>query len=174
MNARDVARALLGAANFDTVGDFWQDAAADFVADLLDLAAHELASGDASDRAHECADALVPVYDYQRYELLSDLRTVRAIEDGFDEFGADAFRDRDGRPNFAHLVGVGIYGALRQDFETMLRRFDRPEDRPAAFEALGLDADEAELASALLPEWSGTVRELVEAAPRLVDEWVGR
>ena len=42
------------------------------------------------------------------------------------------------------------------------------------WDAFGLDDDAAEIAARLMPEWSGTVEELVEAAPRLVAEGVAR
>jgi hypothetical protein len=161
------ARALYGDGWHD-LPRFVQEAAADFVADLLDLDARQVLNGDGFDRIHECADAAVPAYDYQRYELLTDPRTVRAIEHGLDEFGADAVKDTEGRISLSQLVGVGIYGAISNAFGHMLFVLG------ASFEAFGLDADAAEVASALLPEWSGTVRELVEAAPRLAAEGVTR
>jgi hypothetical protein len=159
------AQALYGL-GWHQLPEFVKEAAADFVADLLDMDARDVVSGDALDRVHECADSAVPVYDYHRYEVLADPRAVRAIEAAVEEFGADAMKDADGRVSFAALVGVGMYGAISGALSHMLYDLNA-NDGAAGFEALGLDADAAEVAAALLPEWSGTVRELVEAAPRL-------
>lgn len=142
---------------------FVQEAAADFVADLLEMDARQVLNGDGFDRIHECADAAVPVYTWQRFEVLKDAEACDAIERALDDYGHDAIRDGDGRANLSALVGVGIYGAISNAMGHMLFVLG------ASFEAFGLDADAAEVAAALLPEWSGTVRELVEAAPRLAD-----
>jgi hypothetical protein len=175
MSAQDTtttARALYGDGWHD-LPRFVQDAAADFVADLLDLDALDISEtlrGCGSDRVHECADAAVPVYDWQRYALVADPRTCDAIEEALDEFGADAMRDADGRVSLSTLIGVGVYGAISNALSVLLAAVETAD----GFEALGLDADAAEVAVALLPEWSGTIRELVEAAPRLASEGVAR
>jgi len=165
MNTTKTAQALYGS-GWHQLPDFVKEAAADFVADLLDMDAGDVVSGEALDRVHECADSAVPVYDYQRYDVLRDTKACSAIEAAVEEFGADAMKDADGRVSFATLVGVGMYGAISGAMSHMLYALDA-NNGAAGFETLGLDADAAEVAAALLPEWSGTVRELVEAAPRL-------
>lgn len=169
MNTRTAAQALCGDRWHD-LPQFVQVAAADFVAELLDLDAADVVSGDALDRAIECADSCVPVYDYDRYAVLSDVAAVVAIEEAAEELSADSMKDEDGRVSFSYLIGVGMHWAIYSALSCMLYNLDAnngAEGVAVAFEALGLDEEAAEVAAALLPEWAGTVRELVGAAPRL-------
>lgn len=163
----EIAQALYGAGWFNAP-EFVRDAAPDFVEYLLAADAGDIVSGNADDRVGEFADGAVPIYDYHRYAVLADPASVRAIEDALDDYGADAVRDNNGAINFAHLVGVGMYGAIASTCSHMLRMLQRGD----CWQAFGLDPDAAEVAAALLPEWSGTVAELLEAAPRLAAEAV--
>ena len=168
-NNEQIARALYGSGWLD-LPEFARVAAADFVPELLYLNASSVLNGYAMDRAHEVADGAVPVYDYDRYAVLSDVLAVRAIEDALLDFGADAVKDADGHVTLAAFVGVGIYGVVTAVLSRLVYAVEYEEN----FGAFGLDADAAEVAAQLLPEWAGTVEELVEAAPRLVAEAVAR
>ena len=95
---------------------------------------------------------------------------VRAIEDALLDFGADALKDADGHVTLAAFVVVGIYGVVTAVLSRLVYAVEYEEN----FGAFGLDDDAAEIAARLMPEWSGTVEELVEAAPRLVAEGVAR
>lgn len=167
LDRTEIAQALYGAGWFNAP-EFVRDAAPDFVDYLLAANAGDIVSGNAEDLVSEFADGAVPVYDYHRYAVLADPVAVRSIEAALDDYGADAVRDNNGAINFAHLVGVGMYGAIDSTCAHMLRML-QGGDRWHAF---GLDAAAAEVAAALLPEWSGTVAELLEAAPRLAAEEV--
>jgi hypothetical protein len=165
------ARALYGHGWHD-LPEFVKEAAAGFVADLLDLDALDISEtlrGCGSDRVSECADAAVPIYRSELLALLADVGTadtILAAADGLGGVQAEPFC----RDTLSRLVALGCYGVLSDAFATMLAAVETAD----GFEAFGLDADAAEVAAALLPEWSGTVRELVEAAPRLATEGVTR
>lgn len=161
-NNENTARALYGSGWRD-LSEFAREAGADFISYLLNMDAADIVSGVAEDFVHEFADGAVPVYDYQRYAVLADIAAVRAIEYALDDYGADAVKDADGAVSFAHLIGVGMYGAIAGVCSRLLGVVADGE----CWGAFGLDADAAEVAARLLPEWSGTVAELVEAAVSL-------
>lgn len=158
----EIARELYGAEWFNAP-EFVRDAAEDFVEYLLAADVSDLVSGNAEDRVHEFADGAVPVYNYHRYAVLTDPAAVRAIEANLDEYGADAVRDNDGAINFSHLVGVGMYGAIASKCSHMLRTLQRGD----CWQAFNLNDDAAEVAAILLPEWSGTLAEMLAEALRL-------
>jgi hypothetical protein len=161
-NNINTAQALYGA-GWHQLPDFVKEAAADFVPVLLELNATSVLNGYAMDLVHELADGAVPVYDYDRYAVLADIDAVRAIEAALLEFGADAVKDADGHVSLSAFIGVGIYGAVTATLSQLVFAVAFSE----CWDAFGLDADAAEIAARLLPEWSGTVAELVAAAASL-------
>jgi hypothetical protein len=56
--------------------------------------------------------------------------------------------------------------------DVFARMLDTLTAGPDGFAVFGLDDDAAEVAAALLSDWSGTLGELVEAAPRLAVDGV--
>ena len=151
-------------------GDGWRDlpefarvAGADFIDVLLAADAGDIVSGVIADRMHEFADGAVPIYDYQRYEVLADIDAVRAIEYALLDFGADAVKDADGHVSLSAFIGVGMYGAVSGVCSRLVYAIEYSE----CWGAFGLDDNAAEIAAGLLPEWSGTVAELVAAAASL-------
>jgi hypothetical protein len=156
------ARGLYGPGWLD-LPEFARVAGADFIDFLLAADAGDIVSGVIAERMHEFADGAVPIYDYDRYAVLADIDAVRAIEHALLDFGDDAAKDADGHVSLAAFIGVGMYGAVSGVCSRLVYAIEYGE----CWGAFGLDADAAEVAAALLPEWSGTVAELVAAAASL-------
>jgi hypothetical protein len=163
------AAGLYGSGWRDLPG-FARDAAADFVADLLDLTGVAVHDGETSDRVHECADAAVPIWRSELLALLADVDAADAILRAAEDLGGTTTLGA-GADVVTGLVQVGVYGVLSDVFGLMVWGLER-DGGVDGFRALGLDRDAAEVAAALLPEWSGTVRELLAAAPRLAADGV--
>lgn len=161
-----IAGALYGSGWLD-LPDFAQAAAADFVDELLELNVSSILNGYALDRASECADAGVPVYRSELLALLADPSTADAILHAADDLGGLDSCGLAG-DTVTRLVSLGVYGVLSDVFGAMIYAFESD----AVWAVLGLDDDAAEVAAGLFPEWSGTVAELLESAPRLVSEGV--
>jgi hypothetical protein len=167
-NTTETARNLYGL-GWNSLPEFVKESAADFIADLLDITGTDIDNDNVADRVHECADRAVPVYDYQRYALLNDTKLVNAIEDALNDYGTDA-ATVDGQVSFSAMIGLGIYGAVSNALHRIVYAFDANNGTAgirAAFAAFGMDDDAADVAAALLPEWAGTIRELIESAPKL-------
>lgn len=162
MERVEIARALYGSGWLD-LPEFAREAGADFIDCLLAADAGDIVSGVVADRMHEFADGAVPIYDYQRYEVLADIAAVRAIECALLDFGADAVKDADGHVSLSAFIGVGMYGSVSGVCSRLVYAVEYSE----CWGAFGLDAGAAEIAARLLPEWSGTVAELVAAAASL-------
>ena len=159
----EIAQDLYGSGWLD-LPEFAREAGADFISYLLNMDAADIVSDAAADFVHEFADGAVPVYNYQLYAVLADPAAVRAVEYALDDYGADAVKDADGVVSFARLIGVGMYGAIAGVCSLLVAAV---ECGHICWGAFGLDDDAAEIAARLLPEWSGTIAELVEAAVSL-------
>jgi len=161
METMKIAEALYGS-GWGDLHDWLRDDAAGFVPELLDLNAADVINGFAFDRASECADAAVPIYRADLLGLLADVSISDDVLRAVDDLGGlGEIRDCDRLVE--RVASLGYYGLVSNVFAAMLDAIETAE----GFAALGLDADAAEVAVALLPEWSGTVGELVEAAPHL-------
>jgi hypothetical protein len=167
MSDRDeMARDLFGSGWWD-LPDAARVAAVDFADEMLGLTVSEFVY-DAAGAAFEAADRMVPIWDHERLALLTDVRACRAIEDALHEFGSlDGMTGSEF--SFATLAGSGWCLVLVDVFARML---DTLTAGPDGFAVFGLDDDAAEVAAALLSDWSGTLGELVEAAPRLAVDGV--
>lgn len=159
----DVARDLYGD-GWHGLPAFVRDAAGEFVTDLV------YAPADArDDLAHESADSAVPVYRSELLALLADPCTADAVLRAAEDLGGlQTLGDSRGGDMVTGLVSLGVYGVLSETFAVLADALQRP----AGWSAFGLEDDAAEVAAALLPEWSGTVRELLDAAPALAAEAV--
>lgn len=160
-NNEEMAGRLFGAGWHD-LPEFVRDAAANFVPELLDTDGDAFRSDAVRDRAHECADAAVPVYRSELLALLADPSTANAIFWAADELGGLDAAGLAG-DTVTQFVSLGCYGLLSNALGMLLSAVDCGD----CWEVFGLDADAAEVAAALWSEWSGTVAELVAAAPRL-------
>jgi hypothetical protein len=150
-------------------GDYWHNLP-DSVAtvlrdwlrcDLLGLPAARLLDPD--ECAFEFADGAAPIYYDEQLALLADTATREWLEQYSDGDREDKLH---GESVYAFACRVAVSAwvcGVAAELALMLDELTTSD----GFEALGLDADAAEVAAALLPEWAGTVGELVEAAPRL-------
>lgn len=165
-NNEQLARDLYGSGWLD-LPEFARVAAVDFVPELLAADAGELVSGDLLDRVHELADWAVPTYDIDLLALLADPATADAIFAAADELGG---LDAAGlsRDTVKRFVSLGVYGVVSNTLGVLVAAVEGGD----AWDAFGLDADAAEIAARLLPEWSGTVEALVGAARHLAAEGV--
>ena len=171
-NNENTARALYGAGWRD-LPEFARVAAADFVPTLLDMNATSVLNGNAMDIAHEVADDAVPFYNSELLSLLADDDAAAALFEAADAIGglgADytgGLGTADTACNHVtRIVAVGVYGVVRNTLGVLVAAIECGD---ICWTALGLDDNAAEIAARLMPEWAGTVGELVEAAPMLLD-----
>lgn len=165
-NNTERAQALYGT-GWRCLPELAREVAADFVPELLNLEGGPNWDDQLGDRAHECADAGVPIYRSDLLALLADADTADRILQAADDLGG--VEKKRGDDYVTALVSLGVYGMLSE----VLLQVGYGLSRPEGWVGLGLDDyDTADLAATLLPEWSGTVAELLEAAPRLAAEGV--
>lgn len=164
-NNTERAQALYGL-GWTHLPELAREVAADFVPELLMLEGGPNWDDCAYDRARECADAGVPIYRSDLLALLADADTADRILQAADDLGG--VDNKRGGDYLTALVSLGVYGMLSEVLNFMVRKLDYAE----GWLGLGLDADAADVAATLLPEWSGTVAELLAAAPRLAVEGV--
>lgn len=164
-NNMERAQALYGT-GWHCLPELAREVAADFVPELLNLEGGPNWDDQLGDRAHECADAGVPIYRSDLLALLADADTADRILQASEDLGG--VERKRGEDYVTALVSLGVYGMLSE----VLHRVGYGLSRPEGWCAFGLDYDAADVAATLLPEWSGTVAELLEAAPRLAAEAV--
>tara|TARA_R110000868_G_scaffold365277_1_gene628159 strand:- start:144 stop:647 length:504 start_codon:yes stop_codon:yes gene_type:complete len=158
----NTARALYGAGWLE-LPEFARVAAADFVPVLLDMNATSVLNGNAMDIAHEVADDAVPFYNSELLFLLADYDAADAILEAADSMGGLSAAG-SARDHVTRIVAVGVYGVVSNTLGVLVAAI---ECGHICWTALGLDDNAAEVAAGLMPEWAGTVGELVAAAASL-------
>lgn len=167
-NNTERARALYGSGWLD-LPMLAQQEAADFVSDLLNLDAGSIVSGEAYDVCWQAADTACPIYYHEQLGLLTSEEVWGWVMDTSEGNFETPQEGEDLYHYTCRAAAVQYVQALSALFGAMVDGLSRPE----GWVGLGLDDyDTADLAATLLPEWSGTVAELLEAAPRLAAEAV--
>lgn len=159
MERVEIAQGLYGQ-DFDGLPELVQAAAADFAGDLLDMDTRRVLD---MDGAAESSDCSVPTYYHEQFYLLADTDLWAWVMDT-SEGNFETPQEGEDLYHYACRAATIQYAqALFGLFGVMVSAIEGGN----CWGAFGLDDEAAEVAASLLPDWSGTLSELVAAAASL-------